>query len=119
MVKAHWVKKEVGSADYKSKYAHHSSYYKLSNFGRGREAGIEVGFVIGLKEGEDIPRECVEMSEDELRLVQLDRELKNIFPQPFEVVVSQKTIRDEEDKLNIESELMKMKEALKQSKIIR
>jgi len=77
-VKIYWVKKEIGSKEWKDVYSQNSSYHKLGVEGIGRGKRIIVGFCVA----NEIPPDCELLNEQELLEVYAQRQATNTKPLP-------------------------------------
>ena len=92
-VKCYWVKKLISSRDWNNWYSLQGTYCKLGSEGVGRGKQVEIGFLVA----KQIPYDCVELNDEELRQVDLFRRAKNIRPFPLEEVAIEKP-KDEIEK---------------------
>ena len=79
-VKSFWVKKYIGQRDWKNFYSQNISYCNLGTEGIGKGKQVKVGFLVA----NQVPYECEECNDDEIR--QIDDYRRNYSIRPFSLI---------------------------------
>lgn len=109
-MKKYWVKKTITQKEWYNNYSNRLGYGFLEK----RGSDVDIGFLtVG-----NIPSGCELLSDEEMRVLHLQRKAKNELPLPLKEEKKRDDSYDE-DQAKIEEKLEEMRNYLKEKQIIR